>query len=966
MAAEEAVARLQEELSCSICLECFKDPVSIHCGHNFCRVCITSYWESGKKKMFSCPRCREISQKRILKPNLELKNIAEIAPKLQVVKEAGEMTCKRHQEPLKLFCKEDQKLICVVCDKSKEHQNHIVLPLEEATQDYQKQIQKQLKSLKQDKDQLLIFKAIGIGKNKESLSKIKSEMQKAESIFEQAHELLSKQKQILLAQWESLKTAAEKEQQEHTNKLSENISCLDSLITEVEERCRRPTTEFLQDIKSTLVRLKKRKFQDLIETSSELEESLNSLIRKNVVVKDTLRKIKDTLPSEVEKGQQKSPAALETAKDVLSFGVATEEASSPAMKRKMVWQVRNMNARRYQTVAACSTGSSDVSLGSRIFFPAPSEPDKMASVRDGKPTGKQQQPNSIKKSLFLSVRYHKEEEHTELDGDNILLCANSKSEMRMSESTAFYNFSPHLLAGSGMLSATFTSAGRVFVESCGWRLCRKLKGFCAASLEDCRSLLSASRGCPGCVARNMGETKENLSRLQWGTERRWRRRSSSSGATTAKKRTPLMRRLSLQLPGSRVRMMCEKHQEPLKVFCKEDRALLCLVCDKSRQHRTHTVLPLEEAAQEYKNEIHVCLQTLKTERQAAQNCKAKLQKCSAKYLEEIKIERQKILREFQKLHQFLVKQESLLLAQLGELEKEVEKAQKENDAKLCYTVSRLGDFIGDLEEGCQQSASEFLQDINKSLSRCEKGNCFQPLVKFPNLEKLNTISQKNIALMESIQKFKETLATELKKERIPCLTTVWSGRADQPQILWPLMFRDVQGTSTKENVTLDPWTANPKLIISRDRKTVRHGKQLQALPDSPERFDSEPFVLGREGFTSGKHCWVVSVEAGQSWAVGIARASVKRKGYISLSPEQGIWAVEQCWGQFQALTSHWTPLYLCRKPRRIQVSLNYERGQVVFSDADLDIPVFAFPPVSFRQEKIYPWLWVGPGSQLCL
>ncbi|XP_048347975.1 tripartite motif-containing protein 10-like isoform X2 [Sphaerodactylus townsendi] len=252
------------------------------------------------------------------------------------------------------------------------------------------------------------------------------------------------------------------------------------------------------------------------------------------------------------------------------------------------------------------------------------------------------------------------------------------------------------------------------------------------------------------------------------------------------------------------------------------------------------------------------------------------------------------------------------------------------------------------------------------MSRCEKRKCCEPLKKFPSLGKLNAIAQKNVALMETIQKFKETLALELKREKTPWLNTVRDEKADQLQTLWPVMCTDVQRASRKVNVTLDPWTANPKLIISLDQKTVRHGKELQALPDNPERFDSEPFVLGCEGFCSGKHCWVVNVEAGQNWAVGVARESVKRKGNLSLSPEQGIWAVEQCWGQLQALTSHWTPLYLCRKLRMVRVSLDYERGQVAFSDAELDFPIFAFPPDFFRKEKIYPWLWVGPGSQLCL
>lgn len=35
---------LREEAVCAICLDYFKDPVSIGCGHNFCRVCVTQLW----------------------------------------------------------------------------------------------------------------------------------------------------------------------------------------------------------------------------------------------------------------------------------------------------------------------------------------------------------------------------------------------------------------------------------------------------------------------------------------------------------------------------------------------------------------------------------------------------------------------------------------------------------------------------------------------------------------------------------------------------------------------------------------------------------------------------------------------------------------------------------------------------------------------------------------------------------
>ncbi|NXK24199.1 TRI27 protein, partial [Arenaria interpres] len=61
--------------------------------------------------------------------------------------------------------------------------------------------------------------------------------------------------------------------------------------------------------------------------------------------------------------------------------------------------------------------------------------------------------------------------------------------------------------------------------------------------------------------------------------------------------------------------VCRQHQEVLKLFCKEDLQPICVVCDRSRAHRFHPVVPVEEAAQEYKEEIQARLQALKEERE---------------------------------------------------------------------------------------------------------------------------------------------------------------------------------------------------------------------------------------------------------------------------------------------------------------------------------------------------------------
>ncbi|KAG6921559.1 butyrophilin subfamily 1 member A1, partial [Chelydra serpentina] len=158
--------------------------------------------------------------------------------------------------------------------------------------------------------------------------------------------------------------------------------------------------------------------------------------------------------------------------------------------------------------------------------------------------------------------------------------------------------------------------------------------------------------------------------------------------------------------------------------------------------------------------------------------------------------------------------------------------------------------------------------------------------------------------------------------------------------------------------TLDPDTAHPQLVLSEDGKSVRWGDTRQRLPDNPERFDTEPCVLGCEGFTSGRHCWEVEVGDGRYWAVGVARESARRKGVISLSPEGGFWAVERWWGQFRALTSPRTLLPLSQIPSRIRVCLDCDRGQVTFIDAGDKAPIFTFPPGSVPGERIRPWLCV--------
>ncbi|KFO10474.1 Tripartite motif-containing protein 38, partial [Balearica regulorum gibbericeps] len=162
------------------------------------------------------------------------------------------------------------------------------------------------------------------------------------------------------------------------------------------------------------------------------------------------------------------------------------------------------------------------------------------------------------------------------------------------------------------------------------------------------------------------------------------------------------------------------------------------------------------------------------------------------------------------------------------------------------------------------------------------------------------------------------------------------------------------------NVTLDPDTAQSRLILSEDQRSVMQGATQQSRLDNPKRFDLWPCVLGCKGFDSGQPCWEVEVGYGSCWAVGVALESVKRKGPIDMSPLGGIWAVGQYKEKFQALTSPVpTPVLPSIIPQRVRVCLDHARGRVMFVNVDSEAVIFTFPQATFAGEQIYPWFWVG-------
>eukprot|EP00067_Danio_rerio_P038024 XP_021323927.1 bloodthirsty-related gene family, member 22 isoform X2 [Danio rerio] len=157
------------------------------------------------------------------------------------------------------------------------------------------------------------------------------------------------------------------------------------------------------------------------------------------------------------------------------------------------------------------------------------------------------------------------------------------------------------------------------------------------------------------------------------------------------------------------------------------------------------------------------------------------------------------------------------------------------------------------------------------------------------------------------------------------------------------------------DVTLDPDTAHPELILSDDGKQVRDGDIIQKLPNNPQRFDYSVSVLGKEGFSSGRFYYEVQVKGKIEWELGVARESVGRKGTYTLNPSNGHWTVVLRNGnEYRACTGPSVSLSLKVKPQRVGVFVDYEEGLVSFYDVESSSHIYSYTGQTFT-DKLYPY-----------
>ncbi|XP_065814379.1 E3 ubiquitin-protein ligase TRIM35-like isoform X1 [Labrus bergylta] len=248
-------SKFEEDLSCPICLDIFKDPVMLSCSHSFCRECVKDCWK--EKENQDCPLCNRRHPKGILPPAFALKNLSESFVQ-ERDQRASEDLCSLHSEKLKLFCLDHQEPVCVVCRDSKKHTNHRFRPIDEAAQEHKKKLQETLEPVKK---KLNVFKEVKV-KFDQTAEHIQVQARHTErqikEQFKKLHQFLEEEEEARLCALREEEEQKSQRMKEEMEALSTEIAALSHTVRDTEDELRAEDVSFLKNYKAAVERVQQR------------------------------------------------------------------------------------------------------------------------------------------------------------------------------------------------------------------------------------------------------------------------------------------------------------------------------------------------------------------------------------------------------------------------------------------------------------------------------------------------------------------------------------------------------------------------------------------------------------------------------------------------------------------------------------------------------------------------------------
>ncbi|XP_062395077.1 E3 ubiquitin-protein ligase TRIM35-like isoform X1 [Sardina pilchardus] len=252
----------EEDLTCPVCRDIFRDPVVLSCSHSVCKGCLRQFWNT--KPSRECPLCRKRSLDAEPPCNLALRNLCEaVLSQREGVSESDRcrtwpvrcrVLCTAHGEQFKLFCLQDKEPLCVVCRDSRLHKCHECQPLDEAALDLKEKLRNKLPALQEKLKVFIEIKQTYDETAEHIKCQAQSTQRQIKREFEKLHQFLQEEEATRL---EALQAEVEQKttlMKSTFDKMAREILLLSDTIRTIEEEIRAEDIAFLVNVKGTMER----------------------------------------------------------------------------------------------------------------------------------------------------------------------------------------------------------------------------------------------------------------------------------------------------------------------------------------------------------------------------------------------------------------------------------------------------------------------------------------------------------------------------------------------------------------------------------------------------------------------------------------------------------------------------------------------------------------------------------------
>ncbi|XP_041829803.1 E3 ubiquitin-protein ligase TRIM50-like [Melanotaenia boesemani] len=386
--------------------------------------------------------------------------------------------------------------------------------------------------------------------------------------------------------------------------------------------------------------------------------------------------------------------------------------------------------------------------------------------------------------------------------------------------------------------------------------------------------------------------------------------------------------------------VCKKHNRLLELFCRDDKSVLCIVCTRSHNMK-HDVVPVQRAYDTMKDLLG------KVEGKVQQMIQERFKKVQStrESVTQSKTETEKVIAiSVQDLValEFEIKKSQVMLIRVAE---EKQKSAEE------LAEGFIGDMKGEISE--LQVAAAKLSELKEMKDQHRFLQSYPNSPFLPHMMDLSTFSFNRHLEIQQLRKSLRKSFSQLQM-LLNEINTEINKFSNSTDVSNDTVLRHMQ--QFEVNIVLDPNTAHPLLSLSADGKQVRYNMGAGLWVNQilkPNMFTEHLAVLGQRGFSTSKFYFEVYVGDKTEWCLGVATASVQRRGAIVRTSRCGLWAIWFLEDKFETFCSPDVSVHV-GKVEKVGVFVDYDGGKISFWDVVSAAQIYSFTQCFFTEE-LYPY-----------